>query len=253
MIFTRYFLSSLPVWLLLISIGLNGLIIKLNLSFQKRTRIANAFSSLILVGLFLIIFLKGPIIDAYSFPNDFTNHKDFQYNYLRRVINMADGHEQSYPEFYLNLKNQANKNKTIIEFPAVVSWTWNIFHVYQRLHENRVIVGYDSGAFGPFFGYDTFGTKNVRFNNFVDISNSKRLSDSGADFIVLHKNIWQECAAVGLYSPEGRGKMENRLSILPVSTREELRKYVYQAMANLKMVFGEPFYEDDWIVVYRIR
>ena len=251
-IFTRYSISSLPIWLLIISLALNELHSKLSIFMQKKTKLANAFSYLILLWFLLLAFLKGPVTDAYSFPNDFTNHKDFQYNYLDRALNRAGVREKLYPDFYLDLKNQV-RNMTLIEYPAIISWTWNIFHVYQSFHHNRVLVGYDSGVFGPFFGYDTFNNKNIKFRNFIDISNPRLLLNSGADFVILHKNIWKECVAVGLYSPAKRHKMESRLTILSASNRKGLQKYVARVNTHLEKVLGEPFYEDDWITVYKIK
>jgi len=253
-IFTRYFLPSLPVYLLIISVALNELSMKLKLFLQNKIKMVNAFSNSTLVSLLLILFLTGPITDVYSFPNDFTNHKDFQYNYiyLDRILKRADGNKVLYSEFYVDLRNQLNDTK-IIEFPAILSWTWNIFHVYQRFHKKRVLIGYDSREFGPFFGYNAFMNKKNGFNNFIDISDPKILSGSGAEFVVVHKNSWKECVEVGLFSPENRIKMENRLSILPVSTREPLRKYVSREIVKLKKIFGKPNYEDNWIVVHKIR
>ncbi|MFX0133847.1 MAG: glycosyltransferase family 39 protein [Candidatus Hodarchaeota archaeon] len=253
-IFTRYFLPSLPIWLLIISIALNGLHTKLKSFIENKTKVVNAYSNLALVSLLLILFMTGPITDVYGFPNDFTNHKDFQYNYihLKRILNKSDSHERLYPKFYVNLKEQAH-NMTIIEFPANISWQWNFYHVYQRLHKNRVKIGYNSDEFGPFFGYDTFENRDVGFNNFIDISNPKQLSVKEADFIVVHKNIWKECVTVGWFDPENRKKMEDRLSILPVSTLEPLQKYVSRTIAKLKSAFGKPFYEDSWIIVHRVK
>lgn len=253
-IFTRYFLPSLPVYLLIISVALNELSMKLKLFLQNKIKMVNVFSNLMLSSLLLILFVTGPTTDVYSFPNDFTNHKDFQYNYiyLDRILKRADGQIGLYPKFYINLHHQI-KDMKIIEYPAILSWTWNIFHVYQRLHKKRVLVGYDSDEFGPFFGYKTFGSKNVGFNNFIDISNPKLLSDSGADFVVVHKNMWKECVKVGLFTPENRIKMEDRLCVLPISIREPLQKYVSRAIVKLKTKFGKPFYEDSWVTVYKIK
>ena len=215
---------------------------------------ANIFSNLTLAALLLIFFLMGPIPDVYSFPNDFTNHKDFQYNYiyLDRILSRVDSHKGLYPQFYINLSHQ-NSDIKIIEFPAILSWTWNIFHVYQKLHKKRVLIGYDSDEFGPFFGYAAFKNKKIRFNNFIDFSDPKLLLDSEANFIVLHKNIWKECVTFGLFSPENRIKMEKRIPILPTSTRDALKKYVSQANIKLKTAFGKPFYKDDRIIVYKVK
>ena len=252
-IFTRYFLPCLPVYLLIISVALNELSMRLKLFLQNKIKMVNAFSNLTLASLVLILFLMGPIPDVYSFPNGFTNHKDFQYNYiyLDQILNRVERHKGLYPEFYANLTHEDTDSK-IIEFPAILSWTWNIFHVYQRVHKKRVLIGYDSGSFGPFFGYAAFRNKKIGFNNFIDISDPKSLSGSGAKYIVIHKNIWKECAALGLFTPENRHNMENRVSTLPVSLQEGLYKYVSREILKLKKVFGKAIYEDNWIVVYKI-
>lgn len=251
-VFARYFLSALPVWLLVISIAIAELHIKLIRFLKDKTYMANGLSNSALAGLFLIVFLRGPVTDAYSFPNDFTNHKDFQYNYMDRLIKKADGNEGSYPEFYKSLKNKGN-DATIVEFPAIIAWTWNVFHVYQRLHKNRVLIGYDSNEFGPFFGYDTYGNKDVGFQNFVDISDPDILMKRGAGYIVIHKDIFQESVKFGLYSPENKKKLEKQISNFKDSVNIAMQRYISRVTVNLKKMFGEPFYQDKWIVVYRVQ
>jgi len=251
-IFARYFISALPVWLLVIAIAIAELHIKLARFLKDKISMANGLSNSALAALFLIVFLRGPVTDAYSYPNDFTNHKDFQYNYVQRLIKRADGNDGSYPEFYKSLKMQGEVT-AIVEFPAIISWTWNIFHVYQRLHENRVLIGYDSNYYSPFFGYDTYGNKDVGFQNFVDISDPAMVMRRGAGYIVIHKDIFQESVAFGLYSPEHKRKLENQISNFKDSVNVALREYVSRETENLKKMFGEPFYKDKWIVVYKIK
>ena len=251
-IFARYFISALPVWLLVIAIAIAELHIKLARFLKDKISMANGLSNSALAALFLIVFLRGPVTDAYSYPNDFTNHKDFQYNYVKRVIKRADGNEGSYPEFYKSLKMQG-EGASIVEFPAIISWTWNIFHVYQRVHGDRVLIGYDSNYYSPFFGYDTYGNKDVGFQNFVDVSDPAVLMKIGAGYIVVHKDIFQESITFGLYSQEHKRKLENQISNFRDSVNIALREYVSREMANLKKMFGEPFYKDKWIVVYKIK
>lgn len=250
-VFARYFLPVLPVFLLIISLALSELHIKLPL-FQNKPETARRLANLIVALLLVFVFLNGPLPDAYGFPNDFTNHIDYQYKYVQTPGDMRGAHELTSWKFYLILGNQKNKG-TVIEFPAVVSWTWNIFHIYQRVHKNRVVIGYDSNHYGPFFGYDSIHNKHIEFTNFVDVSSAQPLVNSGADFIVLHKNIWKESAAVGLHSPDNRRKMEKRLFDLSPSVRAEMADYVSDAIANLGARFGVPFYEDEWIVVYKVK
>jgi len=251
-IFARYFISALPVWLLVIAIAIAELHINLTRFLKNKISKANGLSNSALAALFLIVFLRGPVADAYSYPNDFTNHKDFQYNYVQRLVKRAVGNEGSYPEFYKSLKMQGD-DATIVEFPAIISWTWNIFHVYQRLHEDRVLIGYDSNYYSPFFGYDTYGNRDVGFQNFVDISDPAVVMKKGARYIIIHKDIFQESVAFGLYSPEHKRKLENQISNFKDSVILALREYVSRETANLKKMFGEPFYKDKWIVVYRVQ
>jgi len=251
-IFARYYISALPVWLLVIAIAISELRDKLARFLEDKIFMANGLSNAALAAFFLLVFLRGPVADAYSYPNDFTNHKDFQYNYVQRLIKKAGGNKASYPEFYKGLKMQS-EGAAIVEFPAIISWTWNVFHVYQRLHEDRVLIGYDSNYYSPFFGYDTYGNEDVGFQNFIDISDPAILMKRGAGFIVVHKDIFQESVTFGLYSPEHKMKLENQISNFNDSVNVALREYVSRETENLKKMFGEPFYKDKWIVVYRIQ
>ena len=251
-IFARYYISALPVWLLVIAVGIAELHIKVTRFLKDKIVMANALSNSALAAFFLMVFLRGPVADAYSYPNDFTNHKDFQYNYVQRLIKRAYGNEGSYPEFYKSLKTRGD-GAAIVEFPAIISWTWNVFHVYQRLHEERVLIGYDSNYYSPFFGYDTYGNKDVGFQNFIDISDPAVLAKRGAGYVVVHKDIFQESVAFGLYSPEHKRKLKNQISNFKDSVNVALREYVSRETENLKKMFGEPFYKDKWIVVYRVQ
>ncbi len=251
-VYTRYFISSLPVWLLIVAVALTDIHTRFNLFLQRKTKMAGVLSGFMIALLVLTFFLTGPVPEVYSFPNDFTNHQDFQYKYLNRGASLSEAHDSSYPEFYRYLRDQA-KETSIIEFPAIISWAWNFYHVYQRFHGKRVKVGYDSDYYGPFFGYDSYKDKGMSFSNFVDISHPGRLSNAQADFVVLHKHLWKENVAVALRSPEEKRKMEEELSAKPESLFESMQEYVSTAVVKLESVFGEPFYEDDRIVVYKIK
>jgi len=252
-VFTRYFLPTLPIFFIIISLALDNLHTRLTSLYPRRRKIATPVSALVFLGLLSALFFTGPLPEAYSFPNDFTNHMDFQYKYLRLSLpRIADARKSMYPQFYRNLKDQP-ESKLIIEFPAVISWTWNIFHVYQRFHHWRVLIGYDSKYFGPFFGYPLLRNKGIRFNSFIDISDPQALLNSSADLFVIHKNIWKECAAVGFHSPENRRKMKARLNLLPHPTTQDMAAYVKATITSMTAQFGNPFYEDKWIVVYSLK
>ena len=253
MIFTRYFSPVLPIWLLVVSFAISDLCVRLRRVLGTRTKLAKAGPVLGLAGLFAVIVLQGPLPRVYSYPNDFTNHKDFQYNYLHLddLPDSVKGGDGVCPAFYRALK-EGDEKTAMIEFPAVVSWTWNIFHVYQSVHKKRVAVGYDGNAYGLFLGYEAFQNKNVRFHNFVDISDPRLLRGRGFAFLVIHKDIWRESAVSSFLTPEIRRQMVHRVANLDASLRSAMQRYVSETIRRGEVAFGRPYYEDEWIVVYRI-
>jgi hypothetical protein len=251
MIFTRYFASAIPVWLLCISIALHDLLLKLNFFLRGRGPWLKRLPSFAMISLFIVLFFGGPLPRAYSFPNSFTNHQDFQYSYLRPLPRIDDPTAQACSEFYVRLKDEAG-DITIVESPAILSWYWNPFHIYQRWHRKRVIVGYASDRFGPFFGYHGPVHDLMRFRNFVDLLNPQTLRINRVRFVVVHRNIYEEAAAVRLPSTRNSSRADIQLPTASPIIRQQLDGYVNHLVNTLDRYFGQPVFEDEWIRVYKV-
>jgi hypothetical protein len=170
---------------------------------------------------------------------------------LFRSAEIGEKSASSCPAFYSSLRND-HKARTIIEFPGIVSWWYNPFHVYQRLHGARVLLGYSSERFGPFFGYEKPDTDGLRLRNVVDLSEVRKVWASGADFVVVHKSIYEEAATLRrrLIRPQAQLKWQSPSS--EASTRAEMEAYVHQVREGLERHFGHAVVEDSEIAVYRV-
>ncbi len=249
-IIARYLSSLLPFWLLGISIGLCDLGLRLKRMLEQ-FKLAHVIPSLLLPGLLAGLFWNGPIREAYSYPNSFTNHLDFQYNYLRSAFTIDDDFGSKSPEFYTML-SKGTGDAAVVEFPGILSWSYNPFHIYQKLHRRRVFLGYWSESFGPFFGYETPVGKKANFRNFVDLADSRRLRGLGAAFVIVHKNIYEEAATLRRPMITANGQQNWHLPVSVVMKREEMQAYVLAVQQALERNFGPAYYEDERIVVYSI-
>jgi hypothetical protein len=251
MVAARYLSALIPLWLFGISIALVELGEKVIQRLIGERRGTSIIRSILLIGLLFGLLWQGPIRIAYRFPNGFTNHMDFQYNYLRSNTRIGVYPASDCPMFYSHLGKRC-KACTIIEFPGVVSWSYNPYHIYQRLHESRVLLGYSSLLFGPFFGYEPPTGRENRFRNIVDLSSVSDIYRSGAGFVIVHKNIYDEAMAVRQRVVPTQRQIGWQPPSSIASIREKMQTYVLQVRKGLEENFGEPAFEDGRIAVYRV-
>ena len=252
-VFARYSICCLPLSLLFVSVGLNEVISRLGNFISKKRNEFHSIPNIFLVGCFLIFFLEGPIPAIYKNPNNFTNHSDYQSDYLY-TWTKTDPYSLTdpMPKFYFYLKGL--KEATIVETPFIIEWRGNNYHIYQRLHHKKVMIGHTSYSY--LTQSDPVMHANIHFTNFVNIENVKKIVNSNISYIVVHKDMLNEFLFTRKNFPDFKPNVEemekNREyyeKLYGIPARKEAEK----SIVFLHHTFGDPFYQDTQIVVFRIK
>jgi len=259
--FTRFCITFLPMTLVVVTKGLEGIINVTNtipfLSDRKKFLI-QIFIPALFIG---TLFSFSPFFHIYQFPNNFTNHAafnesfktpDWKRSYNSEVFHGYNMKKDQISGFYFNLANQ-NNSTAIVEYPMFIGDHFNLYYFYQHYHGKKIIAGYIPTLkvreffFGDFLYGDMYtdyilsrvGKKEAyRFRNMVDMLDVDTLKSSGATFVVLHKNLYNE-----MFS---HLKDENPHHQMP-----------YRPVFHLNQIyleeFGPPSYEDNHITVFKIK
>jgi len=243
-VFARYMISIFPVFLLMVSVGLN----RLNTAFinflpiKERPKLFFLIPSVFIFSLFI----KGPLPSIYRLPNNFMNHPDYQGDYQKKDLNILCS---KIPDFYLELSKTKTVN-SIIEMPYLMNWKGISYHLYQKIHKKRILIGY-SNYFSlvktPFKRHEK-----IRLHNFVSIQKPEEISSSQASYLIIHKDVLRELIYVeGEFSGYNRDeklleRLKDNYSQLAVKSAEDITKIMDKK-------FGVPYYQDKWITVFRIN
>jgi hypothetical protein len=216
------------------------------------------------------LLITGPLLCVYKGANSFTNHSAFQESYrlgpadqfyvsqfmpLRFPLN-----RNTAPPFYRELATRA-EIKTVLEYPMVLGDHLNLLYFYQQIHAKRVKIGYfpkpqmSSSAlenenrfegemrirrpfvWGDNTPDDVFGEVpnrgKIRFQNRIDLTDIACVHASGADLVILHKDLVSEWSA--------RHTKSGTNSVVPLVAK------------NCLDLFGPPEFEDDQLIVYDIK
>lgn len=233
-VFARYAVSLLPLFLLMVSIGLN--------EGAKRFKIFRWA-----LGPFLIlVFCLGPLPGLYHRVNNLTNHGDFQSSYDEKEL------DHEIPRFYVQLRDEENE-ASIIEIPLLVQCSMIPYHLYQKVHKKRIMTGHgsDSYAFsaGSKMSMDVqlFPKDKVRFRNLINVDDPNAVKQCGAKYIVVHRNVLRETRQAD------KGPVGERLRLYADTMIRKLSRRYGEPAQKSGAASMAPFYEDDWIVVFRIR
>jgi len=254
-VFARYAISILPVWLLLIAIGLND--ISLRLAFSVKNRITPVISNGIPTLFLMFAFLDGPLFNIYGGPNNFTNHTVFQYDYSHKWTDMdKDQAEEVFPEFYFHLAG-VKQQMRIIEAPFLVPWSWNTYFLYQRLHRKQVLIGHSGDSY--IADANPVMHPNIHFYNWVDLGNSQQVAESNAGYVVIHKDLFIEAAYLGYILVKGPVELtqivrrtmdaDHGIKAAIAASRREATKMIEYLNKNV----DRPCYEDDLIAVFKLN
>jgi hypothetical protein len=260
----RYMIPVIPMALLLVALALEHFCTKLEdgpFFASNSARIAIRSAPFAFVAL---LFALGPIPGVYVTPNNFTNHSAFQGSYEPVDWRYSDAHhvhpgfsikKEDIPAFY-SMSASADDIKTIIEYPYDVCNYNNLFYFYQHVDKKRRIAGFcwscfqmgvevedqaDEGvAIGALNADDILSglekPGKLSFSNMVDITNDAALSKMHDAALVLHKSLMTPKL------PPGQNGFVN------VRYRSVMR-----LIQIFRMKLGHPLYEDEKIVVFKIR
>jgi len=178
----------------------------------------------------VLMVMSSSLRDIYYYPNNFTNHGAFQYypsldamrnpyiNALSRPISV----------FYRDLGRQPAASLRIVEAPWYYQWGLNPYPIYQRVHRQRVAIGFvreesfpigEAGPFDPRF----------RLHNSVHVQDMNGLCARKIDRVVFHKDLEAEL---------GQHLDLNFVKELP------------PLVAQYQQAYGPPIFEDASLIVF---
>lgn len=255
----RYAIVLVPIYLLLLALGLEGLweLLRRGAGRLFRGR-GDVPASAVLIGILTYYVATGPLLPVYAPVNNFPHHNAFQQDYrtIGSGVPYRDGYfpvdliEENMPLFYLRLSAEPGPFR-ILEYPMFIGHYFNFYYYYQRLHQKDIVAGYLSilkprgqryhptMVFGDvIFDYylaDICCHDKFRFNALVDILDIEAIKASGVRYIILHEDALRE----------GFGK-EGMLVLSQHGFFEDLK-------AEYERHFGGPVYTDRWITVYSTK
>ena len=236
-VLTRYMIAIVPIFYVLAACGLDLL---------------RGKWKLMSIPLFAFFFLQGPLPQTYSMPNQFTNHSAFQEHYgpmewsrsYQSDMSVSQGISQSDVSlFYKKLAEE--RDVSIIEYPMLMGDHFNLYYYYQHFHKKEIFAGYTrrqpplQAEKEHVLGYYVldqifwkFSDKEpLRWKRYVDVADPKEVRDSGARYIVVHRQLLREMYPTG--SP---------VYHVPI----------FRLSQQLRKTYGEPVYRDEKIYVFKV-
>jgi hypothetical protein len=229
----RYALPLLAVWLLVVGIGTSGV------DAVLRRALPRVPSGIVPLAFGVTLLLLGPLPEAYYRPNSWTNHALFQYGYEPAGPDSynRDVRPQRISSFYLELARLPRQTVVLAEVPWFYEWGNNPFPYYQRIHRQRMIVGFlghrcdePPGASRLPIG----GPHGLRFEHYFCVSDIRGLRQQRVRYVVFHRDLIREIPGrpVPGYPPYPT----------PMDVRPWVELYA--------RAFGPPVFEDEDLVVF---
>ena len=253
-VLARYVIVLWPVWVIGISVGLADLHDRL----IDRVGSHNGIGRRAVLGLLPVamaaLFLAGPLPRIFRYPNNFTNHNDFQTTYDRAPLARVEGRSDLAPAFYDGL-SQDPQVQVVIEYPFVMSWTGNPYHIYQRRHGKKVLVGRD-GQTVVVQRYPIMHP-GLHLANAVDLTNLEAIRRSEASYVLVHKDLLAELVRLWTEDAERRTAWEavarDAQNINQRWYFRPARESAARILPVLARLLGPPVYEDGWMAVFKVR
>ncbi len=248
-VLARYCIPLVPVTLLLVACGIQAALEAAVRNLALQTSIA--------VAALAALALAGPLPQCYVAPNNFTSHGAYQHRYGNidwqksfvsdltpadfTLVTAVRAEEIS--PFYQWLQNHPG-SRPVVEFPMLIGDHFNPLYYYQHFHRRPVLVGYvtDLAASRGLAPGNIYGNTYIdqvlslvpdparlHFQNLVAMDNVATLRGRGAEFVILHKQFEAQLPAVALPLPD-----------------------LARLQDKFRRTFGEPFYEDAHIAVFRL-
>jgi hypothetical protein len=134
-------------------------------------------------------------------------------------------------EFYQTLGAHPPASLIIVEAPFV--WQANHLPLYQKIHRQKVLMGFIAGLCPNKEGDPRWMAQQIRgFHTIVDLSDRDALLATGADFVVFHKDLQNEI----------------RVTLKAYT----LRRNITDCIKQYRRWFGNPIFEDEDIVVFEM-
>ena len=224
LVLARYLLPNLLILLLLVSLGIVYLLHIFSPTLQ--------FSLITLAVLFY--YLTGPLPEQYHQGlNQFTGHMSYQYDYDKER-NVYYRHfrlpENDIPVFYQQLAELPADSVTLIVAPWYLEWHWNSWHLYQKVHRQRILAGFVIGLCTEnTFGEYPPGQAGINFTNIIHLSELAKGQTVAADYLVYQRDMAFQP------SPDARPGLD-----------------LEQCEHQIETLFGPPMIDDGKMLVYRL-
>lgn len=255
LVFTRYIIMLLPVCFLWTAIGLDQFVVLLQRVFAGSFPMFRKVCMMAVVVLVIApLVVTSPLWVTYRPPNNFTNHSAFQETYesknwskpvSSRMFPVLNPYlSETYSPFYRSMPESVH---CVIEYPMILADIFNPLYFFQQLHRKRVVVGYadekmdmtsppsDVGSFFVNHALRLVEDKSkLKFKNLVNIFDYAEVARTGADLLIIHRNLITELYPDAYSS--GRGRTPN----------------FKNCIIHLQTQYGAPIYEDQNITVFCI-
>jgi len=184
LVLARYCLPALPLLLLFLAEGTAACLDRLP-GTSLRAGAAAALGAL--------LWWAGPMPSYLYYPNQFTGHLRFQYDYdpaHNPYVQLVP--RDPVPEFYRQLAQRPPASLTLIEAPWNLESNFNPHPWYQEIHRQKVKIGLVT----PVCGVRSYGeypatTRALRLHEFAHLSSVLAGKNYGADYLVMHLTPWK--------------------------------------------------------------
>ena len=253
-VLARYMIVLWPVWVIGVSAGLADLHERLVERVGPDKRIGRWAVVGLLPAAMVVLFLLGPLLRLYRYPNNFTNHDEFQATYDPARLARVESRTDLRPAFY-GLLAEDPQARAVIEYPFVTAWPGNPYHIYQRQHGKRVLVGRDEQTYvvqgSPMMHPD------LHLANSIDLTDLETVRQSGASHILVHKDLLAELLRLWSDEPERKTALE-AVARDPEHTNQRwyyrpARESAARILPVLVRLFGPPVHEDGWTAAFKVR
>ena len=222
-VLARYSLPLLPFLLLGAATGITGL--DAALARWLPVYRTGPFAATV-VGL---LFVFGPLPAIYRYPNNWTNHALFEYEYdptsPYTYVSLVRPHRIS--PFYAQLAALPHGALLIVEAPWYYAWYENPYPFYQAVHRQRMAVGFVAPGNRFVREGELPRASGVRFRNAMHVRDAARDRQRQVRYVVFHKHLHEEF-------PKGSQEI--------VDVTEWIQWY--------GRAYGAPIYQDADIVVF---
>ncbi|MBI4025847.1 MAG: glycosyltransferase family 39 protein [Verrucomicrobia bacterium] len=200
------------------------------------------------------LFWVGPLAQNRATVNNFANHAAYQESYQplkwdrpyhSGVLDYMCLESNRMSEFYRMLEKEKD-DVSVVEYPMLIGFHFNIYYFYQHFHKKRVVAGYVSNLDRSLvrnagdFAYANIpadfvlsGVKDknkLRFRNMVDLTKKEALLKTQSRYLIIHKNLMAEEIGRSLFQ---------RAYMPAIDLETWCRKE-----------FGEPVFKDQWLTVF---